>query len=107
MRTKRLSLAILTLTLCAALPANAAVGQYIAHNTPSYVAAAKNLGTEDPSKTIDVTIWLKPHSREQMDSVARDLYDRNSPNYRRWLTRSQIVELRADGGRSENGPGVF
>jgi len=54
-----------------------------------------------------VTIWLKPNSREQMDSVARDLYDRNSPNYRRWLTRSQIVELRADGGRSENGPGVF
>ena len=83
---------MLTLTLCAALPANAAVGQYIAHNTPSYVAAAKNLGTEDPSQTIDVTIWLKPHNREQMDSVARDLYDRNSPNYRRWLTRSQIVE---------------
>jgi subtilase family serine protease len=27
-----------------------------------------------------------------MDSLARDLYNRNSPNYRHWLNRSQIAE---------------
>ena len=83
---------MLTLILCAALPANAVVGQFIAHNTPSYVATAKNLGSEDPTKTIEVSVWLNPHNRDQMDTTARDLYDHKSPNYRHWLTRSQIVE---------------
>ncbi|MGA9393012.1 MAG: S53 family peptidase [Candidatus Sulfotelmatobacter sp.] len=83
---------MLTLILCAALPADAVVRQFIAHNTPSYVATAKNLGTEDPTKTIEVSVWLNPHNRDQMDTTARDLYDHNSPNYRHWLTRSQIVE---------------
>jgi subtilase family serine protease len=86
-----LSLVVLTLTLCAALPANAASGQFVSHNTPSYVANAKNLGTENPSKTIEVSIWLNPHNRAEMDALAQDLYDRNSPNYRHWLTRSQIA----------------
>jgi subtilase family serine protease len=87
-----LSLVVLTLTLCvAARPASAAIGKFVAHNTPSYVATAKNLGTEDPSKTIEVSIWLNPHNRGEMDALARDLYDRTSPNYRHWLTRSQIA----------------
>src|ERR1700676_4831306 len=92
-RTMALSLVVLTLTLtlCSALPANAAVGQFVAHNTPGYAATAKNLGTVDPSKTIDVSIWLNAHNRGEMDAVARDLYDRTSPNYRHWLTRSQIA----------------
>ncbi len=91
MRTMGLSLVVLTLTLCAARPANSASGQFVAHNTPRYVATAKNLGTEDPSKTIEVSIWLNPHNREEMDAVARDLYDPASPTYRHWLTRSQIA----------------
>src|ERR1035438_8409360 len=41
MRTMGLSLVVLILTLCAARPANAASGQFVAHNTPSYVATAK------------------------------------------------------------------
>jgi len=92
-RTMVLSLVVLTLTLtlCSALPANAAVGQFVAHNTPGYAATAKNLGTVDPSKTIEVSIWLNAHNRGEMDAVARDLYDRTSPNYRHWLTRSQIA----------------
>ncbi|MGB9283792.1 MAG: S53 family peptidase, partial [Candidatus Sulfotelmatobacter sp.] len=91
MKTMGLSLVVLMLTLCATRPANAASGQFVAHNTPNYVATAKNLGTEDPSKTIEVSIWLKLHNRAEMDAVARDLYDRTSPNYRHWLTRSQIA----------------
>src|SRR5271156_854470 len=58
----------------------------------SLLTTAKSLGAEDPSKVIDVSIWLNPHNRGKMDALASDLYDRNSRNYRRWLTRSQIAE---------------
>ena len=86
-------LAVLVVTLIAstALPALAASGQFIVHNTPRYVASAKNLGTESPSKTIEVSVWLNPHNRGQMDELAQKLYDPTSPTYRHFLTRSQIA----------------
>jgi subtilase family serine protease len=90
MSTIGTSLVLLTVALCAALPAWAAGGRLVAHNTPPYVTTATNLGTADPSRTIEVSIWLNPHNRSEMDALARNLYDRTSPNYRRWLTRSQI-----------------
>ena len=52
---------------------------------------AKNLGTTDASQTIEVSIWLNPHNRSQLDALATQLYDRNSPNYRHWLTRAQFA----------------
>ena len=74
------------------LTAGAAVGgQLIAHNTPSYVSTAKNLGAEDPAKTIEVSIWLNLHNQAEFDALARDLYDPSSPNYRHFLNRSQIA----------------
>jgi subtilase family serine protease len=84
------SVVALVITLCAVFSATA-VGQFVAHSTPSYVATAKNLGAEDPSKVIDVSIWLNLHNRDQMDTAAQDLYNPKSPNYRHWLTRSQIA----------------
>src|SRR5215471_4551188 len=72
--------------------AGAAVGeQLIANNTPSYVSTAKNLGAEDPGKTIEVSIWLNLHNQAAFDALARDLYDPHSPNYRHFLNRSQIA----------------
>ena len=82
---------VATLIAGVALPALAASGQFIAHNTPSYVSTAKNLGTEDPSKTIEVSIWLQPHNRAEMDTLARQLYDHTSPSYRQFLNRTQIA----------------
>lgn len=74
------------------LSAGAAMGeQVIAHSTPSYVSTAKNLGAEDPSKTIEVSIWLNLHNQADFDALARDLYDPNSPNYRHFLNQSQIA----------------
>ena len=64
--TRTLSLhlvVVLALIAGIALPASAAPGQFVAHNTPRYVSSAKNLGTEDPSKVIEVSIWLQPHNR--------------------------------------------
>src|ERR1700722_7205399 len=76
MKSIGVSLVVLTLILCAALPATAVDGEFIGHKTPSYVASAKNLGTVDPSKTIEVSLWLNLHNRGEMDALARDLYDR-------------------------------
>lgn len=66
-----------------ALPARA--GQTIAHSTPAYVSYARNLGSVDPSSTIEISIWLAPQNQATLNQVAHDLYNRNSPNYRHWL----------------------
>jgi subtilase family serine protease len=69
----------------------ATAGKLIAHNTPNYVATAKSLGAEDPVKVIDVSIWLQPHNRSQLDSLTQSLYDRTSPNYHHWLKKKDIA----------------
>lgn len=84
-------LTVATLIACLAAPALAASGQFIARNTPNFVATAKNVGSEDPSKVIEVSFWLAPHNRAQLDSLANQVYDRTSPQYRHFLTRSRIV----------------
>ena len=90
-RTTWLAVVVVTLTAALTMPAIAAAGQHITHNTPPYVSTAKNLGTEDPSKVIEVSLWLNPHNRAHMDQLARDLYDRNSPSYRHFLTPAQFA----------------
>ncbi len=88
-----LSFVVLTFTLCTVLPANAATGQLVAHNTPNFVATAKNLGAEDPAKTIEVSVWLNLHNRAALDTLAQQLYDPSSPNYRHWLKNSDLARF--------------
>jgi len=84
--------AILAVVLaCVASPALAATGQFVSHNTPNFVAAAKNMGSEDPSKVIEVSFWLNPHNRVELDGLANQVYDRTSPQYRHFLKPSQII----------------
>jgi subtilase family serine protease len=66
-------------------------GQRIANNTPKFAAGAKNMGPVDPSSTIDVSIWLNVHNRSELDSLAEDLYNPKSPNFRHWLAKSDFV----------------
>jgi len=94
--TVRRSIRVIAMTAALAamtqvLPAAALAGRSISHNTPSYVSSSAYVKPEEPTKVIDVTIWLNLHNRGEMDAVARDLYDPGSPNYRRWLTRQQIA----------------
>jgi subtilase family serine protease len=86
-----LGIVLVILIAGSVLQAAAAGGQYIAHNTPPYVSTAKNLGTEDPSKVIEVSVWLNLHNRSQMDALGQQLYDPNSALYRHFLTPSQIA----------------
>jgi subtilase family serine protease len=72
-------------------PAGTADGKLVAHNTPSYVATAKNLGAEDMSRVIEVSIWLQLHNRDQFDALTRSFYDRGSANYRHWLKPKDIA----------------
>ncbi len=88
---RALGLCLLVFAVVSGMALPASAGQFIAHNTPSYIAGAKNLGPEDPAKVIEVSIWLKPHNRAVLDSLARELYDRNSPSYRHWLKTSDIT----------------
>ncbi len=76
---------------CAPLPASAAGGRVIANNTPGYVATAKHLGAEDPTQVIEVSIWLQPHNRSELDALTASLYDRTSSNYHHWLTAKDIA----------------
>jgi subtilase family serine protease len=90
-----LNIAVLVLVasvvLSAAVPAYAANGQIISSNTPAYVSTAKNLGAEDPSQPIEVSIWLNPHNRTALDALASDLYNPASANYRHWLKSTDIA----------------
>src|ERR1700675_3058725 len=85
-----LCVALVVVMGCALLSASPA-GKFVAHNTPRYVATAKNLGAEDPAKVIDVSIWLQLHNRSQFDALTQSLYDRTSPNSHHWLNPKDIA----------------
>jgi subtilase family serine protease len=57
------------------------------------VAAAPNQGTnlgpEDESKEISVTVWLNLHNKAELDTLVQQIYDKNSPSYHHWLTMEE------------------
>lgn len=65
--------------------------QVIAGNTPGFVATGKNIGPEPASTTISVTLWLQPHNRAALDTLAEQLHDKNSPTYHQWLKPAQLI----------------
>jgi subtilase family serine protease len=66
-------------------------GQTINNNTPPFVFSAKDLGPLTTATRIDVSIWLKPHNRAELDALAAQLYDKSSPNYRKFLKHSEAA----------------
>jgi len=65
--------------------------QVIAGNVPGFVTIAKNNGPEEASTTISVTLWLQPHNRAALDTLAAQLYEKTSPNYHQWLKPAQLI----------------
>lgn len=49
------------------------------------------LGAEDQSQQIAVTFWLKQHNKAALDETVRQMYDRNSADYRHWLTLNEYA----------------
>lgn len=61
----------------------------IANNTPRFGADAQDLGAEDASQPMKVTVWLNQHNKAEFDGLVQQMYQKGSPNYHRWLTRDE------------------
>jgi subtilase family serine protease len=48
-----------------------------------------NLGPEDQTKQIRVTVWLNLHNKSTLDARVQEMYDKASPNYHHFLTRDE------------------
>lgn len=70
----------------------ATVGSTIAGNHPKFSSSTKMIGAVEPASTVEVTIWLNPHNKAEMDSVAKDLYDPKSPNFRHFLKKADFMK---------------
>jgi subtilase family serine protease len=51
---------------------------------------ATNLGPEDQSKQISVTVWLNMHNKAALDTMVQQMYDKGSPNYHKFLTLKEF-----------------
>ncbi len=88
--TSRLLGVTVTLVLLAALVSTAAATT-IPNSVPPYVASAQNLGAENPAKTIDISVRLGLHDRAGRDLLLKQLYDKKSPMYQKWLTPTEYA----------------
>jgi subtilase family serine protease len=60
-----------------------------ASSSSRLLSNAKNLGPENLSKSITVTVWLNQHNKAAFDESVRQMYLKGSPNYHHWLTKEQ------------------
>jgi len=51
---------------------------------------ATNMGPEDQSKQISVTVWLNLHNKAALDTMVQQMYDKTSANYHQFLTLKQF-----------------
>ena len=54
------------------------------------VRHATLLGAVKPTTTMQFTVWLKLRNKEQLDQLVRELYDPNSLNYHKFLTKDEF-----------------
>jgi len=87
-RSTAFLLVILTLLVSFGFSASAS-SQVTADIRAGMLSNAENLGAEDLSKQITVTVWLKHHNQAAFDELVRQMYDKNSSNYHRFLTLEQ------------------
>ena len=63
----------------------------ISNNTPRFSAEAQDLGPEDSSKPIRVTVWLNQRNKAELDSLVQQMYQKDLPNYHHWLTHEEYT----------------
>ena len=81
-------LAVVTLLIGFGFP-QSAKAQVNSNTTSRLLSTAQNLGAEDLSKQITVTVWLNHHNQAAFHELVRELYDKSSPNYHHFLTLDQ------------------
>ena len=80
--------AVLLSASAGASAAAASTGYRIAHNTPGFIAHAKDTGALAPSQTIAVTVWLRLRNTAQLDQLAKQQRTRGTAEYHRWITQA-------------------
>ncbi len=50
---------------------------------------ATDMGPENESKQITVTVWLNQHNKATLDALVKGMYDKSSSNYHHFLTMNQ------------------
>jgi subtilase family serine protease len=65
-------------------------GQVISKNLPGLAKIGKNVGVTNPTRVIDVSIWLKIHDKAGLDALAADLYNKESSHYRQWISAADF-----------------
>ena len=63
----------------------------VPNNVPAFLPQATNLGPEDPSRVINLSVRLALHDRAGRDALLKQLYDSKSPLYHHWLTPQQYA----------------
>ncbi|HZD32143.1 MAG TPA: S53 family peptidase, partial [Candidatus Angelobacter sp.] len=89
LRIRLLAIAASVLVLALAGSAFAANAKVLSNSTPRFVQNAQNLGPENSSKVIPVTIWLQLHNVAERDDLIKQQYTPGSPLYHKWLTAAQ------------------
>jgi subtilase family serine protease len=84
-----LALAILLAGYGVAQSVNAK-GMRIANNTPRFVHQAENIGPEDSSRVIEVTVWVRLNNQNAFHQLVQQLYQKDSPRYHQWLTPAEF-----------------
>lgn len=80
-----LSILLAVLTLMA----GSAFSQVQSRSSRPAVASRQDLGPEDLSKQIAVTVWLRQHNKDGFDALVHQMYEKGSANYRHFLTMEQ------------------
>ncbi len=53
-------------------------------------SAPQNMGPEDASKQISVTVWLNPNNQALLDSTVAQMYDKSSARYHQFMTMDDL-----------------
>ncbi len=61
-----------------------------AHVAPAITQFGKNLGLANPSTELNLTVWLNPHNRAELDSRVEALYTPGSSTFHKWLTNGDL-----------------
>lgn len=62
------------------------------NTTPGIVKSAKNLGPEDPSKVLEITVRLQHRNLAARDALLQQLYTKGSTQYHKFLTPQEYAE---------------
>jgi subtilase family serine protease len=63
--------------------------QALAVEKSNFLSGSRNLGPEDASKVIRVTIWLKQRNQEAFSELVKQIYTPGSPQFHHFITRKE------------------